>query len=258
MLAVVRNLTLSVDGGAVALTGIDANAALVEPIVDFGAVALSGFSANAALGVPLASGVFALSGFPANAALVEPIVDFGPFALAGQAATLRRGRVFSPSYGAIALIGRPATLSFGRTLALAEGVFALSGEPAHGSVVHKLPVGLGAFTLSGGEATAALVEPIVGFGAVLLTGEAATLTYNLRLTAAAGAVEVVGEPVSFSIGIAPPKSLELGFGGFWLTGGLSDWSVTLEEVGTAKFSWHNQALVGIVAKPALAAFHWKV
>ena len=159
----------------------------------------------------------------------------GAFALTGEASNLNEFHFVLASKGAFALSGGAATFSRTCLLTTASGAFSLTGKPAAFAHGENLVATGGSFTLTGFSSSAALVEPIVEFYSFSLTGGPATLT--------------VGKA---------PAVLSCDPGMFAYSGGGAGLLVAVTEVGTAKFSWRSQALVGIVAQPAHASFNWKV
>ena len=144
----------------------------------------------------------------------------------------------SAAGGAFALTGEASNLNEFHFVLASKGAFALSGGAATFSRTCLLTTTSGAFSLTGSLATAALVGPVVTFGTFGFSGSDAALVY------------VATAPNSYS--------LSANSGAFALYGGGAGVLVAVTEVGTAKFSWRSQALVGIVAQPAHASFNWKV
>ena len=195
----------------------------------YGSFALTGEAAS--LRVPAKMDAFpagfGLIGFASTPALVEP-VSFGSFALSGQTATL--GVKVSCSFGSFALTGKTSLRRFAAPLE--PGAFALSGFTATAALVEPI-AGFGSFTLTGRPLWRGMVSFCLGGsvglhgktsfrkfgglssrGALALTGETARLARGKRLAVSAGAYAETGE----SAAILHNRTMELMAGSVSLSG----------------------------------------
>lgn len=175
-------LTLTADGGAVAIAGTAAGLQADRVLVaDSGAMSIAGTAAELLIGSTLTA-------------------DSGSVAIAGTEASLVVSRSLDASAGSVAIAGTDATLSVdGGSLAADPGSVEISGTDAELRVSRLLGSNAGSVAIAGTNADLFKSRGLAAeAGAVSLSGTAAGFLLQRVLSAEAGAIAISGTAVTFS------------------------------------------------------------